>query len=522
MAMPAHVVWLKRDLRLTDHPPLTEAVRAAERDGTGVVVLYVYEPELLESPEWHDRHSAFIDACLEDMECGLRDRGARITYMRTDACGALDEIAARLGSERGLAGLWSHQETGNDITFRRDRRVAAWCARTGTTWREFPQHGVFRGLSDRDGWAARWSRRMRTPPIPAPERVPCVGRVDRGWDFGARLEPTRSEVGLPEGVGRQRGGEAAAGETLRTFLAARGVNYRADMSSPVTGFDGCSRLSPHLAWGSLSVRQAHHALRARQSELRAESVETRDPRWLKSLSSFQSRLRWRCHFIQKLETEPAIEFQNMSRAYDGLRNEDESSWGDDEQDRFRAWADGRTGYPFIDACMRCLSATGWMNFRMRSMLVSFASHHLWLDWRPTARHLARLFTDFEPGIHYSQMQMQSGTTGINTVRIYNPIKQGRDQDPTGDFIRSWVPELSGVRGDGVHEPAPMGGARAAGLFGDEAGGRSDYPGPIVEHAAAYRAAQRRIFAVRGGAAARAEARRVYQKHGSRRRTPRGR
>ena len=103
--------------------------------------------------------------------------------------------------------------------------------------------------------------------------------------------------------------------------------------------------------------------------------------------------------------------------------------------RLAAWEAGETGLPFVDACMRYLRATGWLNFRMRSMLVAVASYHLWLDWRATGPHLARQFTDYEPGIHWPQVQMQSGTTGMNTVRIYNPVKQGRDQDPAGVFTR---------------------------------------------------------------------------------------
>lgn len=501
---------------MTDHRPLVEAARAASRDRTGVIVLYVYEPGLLRSPEWDAAHSAFIDECLAGVESSLREVGAGVTYVRGDACEALDLLARRLNSSRGLSGLWSHEETGNDITYQRDRRVAAWCRRTGTRWHEIPQHGVFRGLRDRDGWSSLWSHRMRERPTAAPPIVPCISQINGDWDFGERLAP--SELGVPSVPrrSRQRGGEREAHRLLGSFLTDRGVGYRSGMSSPVTGFDGCSRLSPHLAWGSISIRTVHHALRDRQAELRHQPAAERDPRWLKSMSSFQARLRWHCHFIQKLETEPEIEFANMNRAFDGLRNEDEASWREVELARFTAWAEGRTGYPFVDACMRCLAATGWMNFRMRAMLVSFASHHLWLDWRPTARHLARLFVDFEPGIHYSQMQMQSGTTGINTVRIYNPIKQGRDQDPTGAFIREWVPELADLPDEEIHEPWK----RGTSLFCADAASMTAYPMPIVDHAAAYRAAQRRIFEVRKTDAARSEARRVYEKHGSRRRPSR--
>ena len=163
--------------------------------------------------------------------------------------------------------------------------------------------------------------------------------------------------------------------------------------------------------------------------------------------------------------------------------------------------------------MRALIATGWLNFRMRAMLVSVASYQLWLPWRDSGLHLARLFVDYEPGIHWSQCQMQSGTTGINTIRIYNPIKQGVDHDPDGLFIRRWLPELAAVPAVFLHQPWLMDGATQERL-GWTLG--ADYPQPIVDWASAAATARERLWALRHQQGFAATAAAIQQRHGSRR------
>jgi deoxyribodipyrimidine photo-lyase len=227
---------------------------------------------------------------------------------------------------------------------------------------------------------------------------------------------------------------------------------------------------------------------------------------VRAVRSFLARCHWHCHFMQKLESEPDIEFLAFNHACDDLRS------GDLDEHRLTAWQSGRTGYPFVDACMRALKARGWINFRMRAMLVSFASHHLWIDWRHYKDWLACQFIDYEPGIHLAQIQMQSGLTGINSLRIYNPVKQGLDHDPDGAFIRRWVPELAGLDAASIHEPW-----KCPELLQREAGcvvGR-DYPLPIVDHQEAIRQARARFSALRQREDYWQSARLVMERHGSR-------
>ena len=498
--MPLQLVWFKRDLRLHDHAPLA----AAARQGP-VLGVYLFEPDILAAPDADAQHLAFAIDCVTELRARLRRRGGELLLRTGDAVQQLEQLVTTLP----VVALWAHEETGNALTYARDRRVRAWARARGLPFRELQAGGVVRRLPSRDGWAERWDAVVRAPLAHPPARFAPLP-----WHDGSIPTP---EPGHPPDAGvlgvvshapRQhavRGGERAAHATLSSFLEERGVDYRRAMSSPVTAFTACSRISPHLAFGTLSGRQAWHAVRRRAEALR--SAGSTDPRWGASLRSFTSRLMWRDHFMQKLEDEPRIEHQPFSAAYATLRPRDP------DPERLAAWIEGRTGYPFVDACMRALRAEGWLNFRMRAMLVSFASYHLWLPWQATARALAPHFLDYEPGIHYSQFQMQSGTTGINTVRIYNPIKQGRDQDPTGAFIRRWVPELAGVPTDDLHAPHAMP-ALVAQMAGVRLG--RDYPRPIVEHETAMREAKARLFAVRESAAARAEADVVLDRHGSRR------
>jgi deoxyribodipyrimidine photo-lyase len=266
-------------------------------------------------------------------------------------------------------------------------------------------------------------------------------------------------------------------------------------------------MSVHLAYGTISLRRVVYELRRRQDELQGRSdAAARD--WRKALDSFDSRLHWHSHFTQKLEDAPRIEHESYIPAFDTLRADD---W---DAELYDAWLHGHTGFPMVDACMRCLRATGWLNFRMRAMLCSFAAYDCWLDWRRFAPTYGGLMADYVPGIHYPQVQMQSGTTGINQIRVYNPIKQGKEHDPDGTFIRRWVPALARIETDAyVHEPWKMSPIEQRALdfsVGD------DYPERIVDHNEAYHHAQDTIRSFRERPAIQKQADAILRKHGSRR------
>lgn len=481
----AILVWFKRDLRVHDHPALARAAALSRETGEAVLPLYVFEPEFWRLPDASARQFAFVCECLADLRGALAARGAPLVVRVGDVVALLRELVRAQGVTRVV----SHEETGNLWTYARDRRVAAFLREQGIVWEELPQGGVVRRLKGRDGWAARRDAFVARPQVEAPASLRGVPGLDPG------AIPDAASLGLaPDPCPRrQRGGREAALRLLHGFLTRRGEHYRAAMATPIAGERACSRLSPHLAFGSLSIREAAQAGAAR-------AAERPGGRWPGALASFESRLAWRDHFMQKLEDEPRIETHCLHRAAEALRPRES------DPARLSAWTSGETGLPFVDACMRYLQATGWLNFRMRSMLVAVASYHLWLDWRATGPVLARAFTDYEPGIHWPQVQMQSGVTGINTPRIYNPVKQGRDQDPTGEFTRRWCPELRDVPDAFLQEPWLWPGAQ--GLLGRA------YPAPIVDVAASARAAREAIFGLRRRADG-AEIAGIVERHASR-------
>jgi deoxyribodipyrimidine photo-lyase len=480
--LPTHCVWFKRDLRLTDHAALTGAAAAG-----AVLPLYIIEPEVIGADDFDAMHWTFIRESLQDLQNQLRDLGLELQIRH----GRATEVLETLYREMAFEAIWAHQETGNAITFARDQAVAAWAAAKQIAFNECPQNGVVRGLRDRDGWAQHWEQRMSKPMQAIPPMQPAP-------KLTACALPTADQLGLTVSE-RQvdlKGGEREALRILNTFIQGRGRRYHKEMSSPNTAYESCSRLSPYLAWGCISIRQVVQTVRA--------AAGTSMPKM--SARAFLSRCHWHCHFMQKLESEPGIEFHAFNPVCNSLRPRE------GHEDRLRAWQTGRTGYPFIDACMRALKAHGWINFRMRAMLVSFASYHLWLDWRQFKDWLACQFIDYEPGIHISQIQMQSGCTGINTLRIYNPVKQGQDHDPDGTFIRRWVPELRGVSTADIHEPWKM-----PELLQLETGFRmgEDYPWPVVDHTEAVRHARAAFSALRKQDEYWQASQDVLRKHGSR-------
>jgi len=486
---PINIVWFKRDLRLKDHAPLKRALQEAKP----LMLLYIWEPSLLATKDYDVRHWRFVRQSLDDLNTQLATiAGSSSLPAITEVYGEAITVFNELHSTHKVASIFSHEEINIGCTFERDKDVRKWIKTHHISWHEFAHNGVRRALSNRKDYVHYWNEVMNATyedPDLSKLQVKLIPFSDIALkEVRDRLDPAV----CADHASFQLGGEVEARNWLRSFVKGRAKGYTKTVSLPNESRTHNSRISPYLAWGNLSARQIF------QTFLKFKSTKG----LAFDLKTWYTRVSWRCHFMQKFESECRMEFLNVNSAYNALdRSHDERF--------FTAWKNGQTGFPLVDAAMRAVDKTGWINFRMRAMVISFLTHYCWQHWREGAVWLGSRFLDFEPGIHYPQVQMQAGTTGINTIRVYNPTKQAQDKDKNGVFIREYVPELAALPNHYLAEPWNMPPLEQQ-FLGVEIG--KDYPFPIVDGASAHQRAVESLWQFKNQKDVRFEGRRIMKKH----------
>jgi deoxyribodipyrimidine photo-lyase len=472
-----NIVWYKRDFRLTDHEPLAQAIAT----GLPILLLYCYEPSVIADSNYSDRHWRFVHESIEDMDSTLGKWQTKVHCFHNEVI----PVLTQLSSQYEIKHIYSYEETGLKVTYDRDKAVAKFCKSKHIQWIESQRDGVKRRRSNRKHWRKDWYQIMEEAEIEVElEKLKPVSIPMYQDETPIEFKTYNSNF--------QKGGESTARRYLDTFITERVKQYFFHISKPTEARISCSRLSPYLAWGCLSMKQLYQA----------QKKALNRNEYKRHYTQFASRLRWHCHFIQKFEMEDRMEFEDINRGYESLDRPLNQEYVD-------RWKQGLTGIPMIDAAMRCVKATGYLNFRMRSMLVSFLTHHLGQHWKYGAPWLAQQFLDFEPGIHYPQFQMQAGVTGINTIRIYNPVKQSQDHDPEAIFITKWLPELAELPIQFRLQPWLMTTMEQQ-FYQFQLG--KDYPLPIVDIQESGRLARDRIWKAKQSPEVKQESYRILKRH----------
>ncbi|MGL5111438.1 MAG: deoxyribodipyrimidine photo-lyase/cryptochrome family protein [Flavobacterium sp.] len=477
-----NIVWFKRDLRLQDNEAIFNALSAEQP----TLLLYVFEKSLEKDPHYSARHWNFIKQSILVLNQQLQSYNTKVLAVDGEVISAINSIL----EVYTVKNVFSHQETGIRITYERDKAFKRFCKNNLIVWKENVNNGIFRGLQNRNNWVAQWESYMNEPQFQFQANASTFLNLDEIETIEQLLEKT-SLATIPDTT-FQKGGSEMAQKYLNSFFKERYFNYNNHLSKPLLARKSCSRLSPYIAWGNLSTREVLQ----KAATFRLTCANK------KQIDSFVSRLTWQAHFIQKFEMEEIMEFESVNKGYHDLPKKTNQTY-------IEAWQKGQTGVPLVDASMRCLNETGYLNFRMRAMLVSFFTHNLWQPWQEASQHLSQMFLDFEPGIHYPQLQMQAGETGVNLLRIYSPIKNSLEHDPQGEFIKQWVPELRNLELPFVHEPSKM--SFLDQKFNNFELGK-DYPKPIVNIDRTRKYASDYLFKMKKNPKVKEESNRILKLH----------
>jgi deoxyribodipyrimidine photo-lyase len=491
------IYWHKRDLRLLDNQALCFAKELSQEKNMDFVPILGLEIDLIGQEttryEFSEFHQYGYLSAMLPLYQNYKYFGIQPILFQE----SILNILTKLQTAKPIYSLITHQEHGTNGTYKRDKAVQDFCKKHGIVWYQLQPTGVVRNLETRDKRDIKIKEYLNGKILPIPDLgTISKNQIHKIFDSEKTFQDlTLLKQSISSKYSLQESSEKNALLALNSFTSTRASGYRGGISSPNQAMISGSRLSQYLAYGSISLRYIHQYYWAK--------IKSTTNTKLKSgmLGSMQ-RLHWREHFIQRIETDSNMPDNSINPDFDRISYTHDLGL-------FEKYKTGTTGEVLIDACIRCLKATGFINFRMRAMLVSYGIFGLDLDWQELGRFLATLFLDYEPGIHWSQIQMQSGVTGINIIRVYSPHKQLLDQDPDCAFVRKWIPELAGLTNGQILDYPNI----SLSVLTKEA-----YPDPIVDFKASSKINKAKTFKVKN-VSTKETSKKVFMVHGSRRKLP---
>jgi deoxyribodipyrimidine photo-lyase len=438
-----NVVWFKRDLRLSDHRPLYEALAGNSK----VLLLFVEEEMLTSSIQYSERHWNFIKQSLLDMNSELEVLDASVFSCRAECI----NLFKRLTEQYEVQGVYSYVESDIPVTYKRNNKVSRFFKNNGISWYQFPRNGVVSDAGVTEQWRKNWVNFMSSPI----ETAKLVSEKFLTREDLLALHTFISPLDLNFVLDNsfQIGGRKNAVELLNGFLNDS-IN---DENSLKYGY---SRLSPYLSWGNLSLREVYKFVQ----KFKFEKTE------VFKRNSFLERLYSQSEYIQNFEREHSSEQSDLIWAKQKLKPGVSKKYQD-------AWKSATTGIPIIDACMICLEKTGYLSYDMRTLLVCFFTQDLLQPWQDAAAFLSSLFLDFHPGVHYPQLEALQGKISKDITFGNHPISFSKNTDPDGLFIKKWIPQLANLPIKYIHEPYLMSPLEQQ-IYNIVLG--KDYPKPIVD------------------------------------------
>jgi deoxyribodipyrimidine photo-lyase len=441
-----NLCWIRRDLRLHDHASLSAALASGE-----TTVVFVFDRHILDKlKNKQDRRVSFIYQSLQEMEKKLQQNHSSLIIRY----GFPEEEIPKLCQELEIQKVFLNRDY-EPYAKKRDDLVAKKLKTLGVeleTFKDsvfFEKHEVLKN----DGsiykvftpYKNRWLEKFEQSGKVIPDLNGDVKNLrhfknplnilEHNWYQQMGFRPTTSEL---------EGGSSAALLRLENFKQHLN-QYKEARDFPA--LPGTSNLSVYIRFGNLSVRDMLRTGTA----LGSEGART----WV-------SEIIWRDFYQMILDTHPYVEKSAFKREYDQIR------WPGTQED-FLSWCEGRTGFPIVDAAMRCLNQTGMMHNRLRMIVASFLCKTLLVDWRQGEHYFAEHLLDFDLAANNGgwQWSSSSGCDAQPYFRIFNPYSQSEKFDPKGDFIKRWIPELASASGEDMHKPNPL-------LF-------PNYPRPVVSY-----------------------------------------